>query len=141
MTNEGNTFSSRLEQALRTRRMTQKELANKAGVTEAAMSHYIRGDRIPRSSVLARITVNRSYKDGDKTVVCEYKFEDYNQENNGFNETSVLETTSDYLMEGTPQCHEEEIGYAKRLIARNVERMTTAEKREILSILLGGQED
>lgn len=110
MSNEGNTFSSRLEEALKTRRMTQKELANKAGVTEAAMSHYIKGDRIPRSSVLARIA-------------------------------SALGTTSDYLMEGTPQCHDEEIGYAKRLIARNVERMTTAEKREILSILLGGQED
>jgi len=35
--------------------MTQKELAAKAEVTEAAMSHYIRGDRTPRSSVLARI--------------------------------------------------------------------------------------
>ena len=34
----------------------------------------------------------------------------------------------------------DEIGYAKRLIARNVDQMTTAEKREILSILLGDRE-
>ena len=35
--------------------MTQKELAAKAGVTEAAISHYIKGDRIPRSSVALKI--------------------------------------------------------------------------------------
>ena len=42
-------------------------------------------------------------------------------------------------MEGIPQDYVNEIGYAKRLIARNVDQMTTVEKREILSILLGGK--
>ncbi len=90
--------------------MTQKELAIKVQVTESAMSHYINGNRIPRSSVLTRIA-------------------------------TALNTTSEYLMEGMPQSHFDEIGYAKRLIARNADQMTTSEKKEILSILLGDQGD
>ena len=108
MTTERNAFSQRLEEMLKDRRMAQKELAEKAGITEAAVSHYIKGDRTPRSAVLARIA-------------------------------NALRTSSDYLMEGIPQSHVEEIGYAKRLIARNVDQMTVAEKREILGILLGDQ--
>ena len=65
----------------------------------------------------------------------------------GLRKTSVLariamalDTTSEYLMEGVPQNYVDEIGYAKRLIARNVNQMSNAEKREILSILLGDEE-
>lgn len=109
MSTERNEFSIRLEEMLKARNMTQKELAKKAEVTEAAMSHYVKGDRTPRSSVLARIAM-------------------------------ALDTTSEYLMEGVPQNYVDEIGYAKRLIARNVNKMSNAEKREILSILLGDEE-
>lgn len=35
--------------------ITQKELASSAGVTEAAMSHYIKGDRVPRGANLLNI--------------------------------------------------------------------------------------
>ena len=110
MPTEATTFNMRLEALLKNRHMTQKELAEKAGVTQAAMSHYMKGDRTPRSSVLARIA-------------------------------NALGTTSDYLMEGIPLSHLDELGYAKRLIARNVDQMTSAEKREILSILLGDGDD
>ncbi len=110
MSQERSSFSIRLEELLRARKMTQTELAEKSGVTEAAMSHYIKGDRIPRSAVLTRIAMS-------------------------------LNTTSDYLMEGIPQDYINEIGYAKRLIARNVDQMTNVEKREILSILLGDKKD
>lgn len=110
MCTDNNTFSYRLEEILKARNMTQKELATRSGVTEAAISHYIKGDRTPRSVVLSRIA-------------------------------TALNTTSEYLMEGVPQDYYNEIGYAKRLIARNVDQMTLAEKREILSILLGSQED
>ena len=109
MSTERNPFSVRLENLLKVRGITQKELAQKAGVTEAAVSHYVKGDRTPRSVVLSRIAM-------------------------------ALGTTSDYLMEGVPQDYINEIGYAKRLIARNVDQMTNAEKREILSILLGDKE-
>ncbi len=106
---EKNQLSIRLEELLKTRGITQKELAKRSGVTEAAISHYIKGDRTPRSSVLSRIAIE-------------------------------LNTTSDYLMEGIPQNYINEIGYAKRLIARNVDQMTNAEKKEILSILLSDNE-
>ncbi len=48
-------LGERLTDLLRTRKLTQKDLSMKAGVTEAAISHYIKGDRVPRASVLARI--------------------------------------------------------------------------------------
>jgi transcriptional regulator with XRE-family HTH domain len=50
-----NTFGARLLALLQEQRLTQKQLSLKVGITEAAMSHYIKGDRIPRSSVLAGI--------------------------------------------------------------------------------------
>ena len=49
------TFNEGLLKLIQTKNLTQKELASKAGVTEAAMSHYLKGDRFPRASVLARI--------------------------------------------------------------------------------------
>ena len=49
------TFSERLSELIQNKGYSQKELAMKAGVTEAAMSHYVKGDRVPRASVLARI--------------------------------------------------------------------------------------
>lgn len=100
------TFSGRLSQLLKARHMTQKELAEKAEVTEAAMSHYLKGDRTPRSSILARIA-------------------------------NALGTTSDFLMEGIPQEHDDEIKTVKKLIARNIEQMSKEEKAEIISILFG----
>ncbi len=109
MNTYSNQFSTRLRELIEAREITQKELAVRSGVTEAAMSHYVKGDRTPRSAVLSRIA-------------------------------TALNTTSDYLMEGIPQDYVNEIGYARRLIARNVDQMTAAEKREILSILLGCRE-
>ena len=44
-------FNIRLQQALSNAGMSQKELAQKAGVTEAAISHYLKGDRLPRFAV------------------------------------------------------------------------------------------
>lgn len=35
--------------------ITQKELADKSGVTESAISHYIKGDRIPNIATMVRI--------------------------------------------------------------------------------------
>lgn len=48
-------FGERLYRMLEEKNMTQKTLALKAGVTEASMSHYIKGDRMPRAKVLAAI--------------------------------------------------------------------------------------
>ena len=99
-------MGTRLKELLEKKKISQKELAEMVGCSEAAVSHYIKGDRIPRSSVLTKIAL-------------------------------ALDTTSDYLMEGIPTDVTEELDYAKKLIARNVNQMTKAEKRDIINILMG----
>ncbi len=100
------TLGTRMRELLDSKQMSQKTLAEKTGCTEAAISLYIKGERIPRSSVLSKIAI-------------------------------ALDTTSDYLMEGIPTDATSELGYAKKLIARNVKQMSVADKREILNILMG----
>lgn len=48
-------FSERLIALMTQNEINQKELAQKAGVTESAMSYYVKGERTPRSDVLTRI--------------------------------------------------------------------------------------
>lgn len=50
-----NSLNERLTDLISKSCYTQKELAEKAGITEAAMSHYIKGTRCPRPSVLAKL--------------------------------------------------------------------------------------
>lgn len=108
MTND--TIGERIKALLKQRNMTQRELAEKAGCTEAAVSHYVKGDRIPRSRVMTQIAI-------------------------------ALGTTTDYLTEGIPQSKEEDIGYAKKLIARNTAHMSNDEKLEIIKILMEGNDE
>lgn len=44
-----------IKELLEQKNISQKELAASAGVTEAAMSHYIKGDRVPRGANLLNI--------------------------------------------------------------------------------------
>ncbi len=99
-------LGKRLKSLIEKKGISQKELAEKVGCTEAAISHYIKGDRVPRSKVLAKIAI-------------------------------ALDTTSDYLIEGIPVDSVSELGYAKKLIARNVQKMSVSDKREILNLLMG----
>lgn len=48
-------FSKRLTEIIRTKGISQKELAKKTGITESAISCYVNGTRVPRSDVLSRI--------------------------------------------------------------------------------------
>ena len=48
-------FNERIAELLKEKEMTQRELAIKVGVTDAAMSHYIKGDRVPRAAVMVQI--------------------------------------------------------------------------------------
>ena len=48
-------FSVKLSDLIKKRGLSQKQLAEQARVTEAAVSHYLKGDRFPRASVLTRI--------------------------------------------------------------------------------------
>ncbi len=48
-------FKERLKKSLESSHMTQKQLAEKAEVTEAAISNYLRGVRVPRGATLSRL--------------------------------------------------------------------------------------
>ena len=48
-------FSQRLADALERKQLTQKQLAEQAGVTESAISYYLKGTRTPRGETLSRI--------------------------------------------------------------------------------------
>lgn len=48
-------FSDRVNALLKKLSLSQKELAMKVGVTESAMSYYVKGLRTPRSDVLTRM--------------------------------------------------------------------------------------
>ena len=104
-----NTFSERLKESLVKKGMSQRELADAIGCTEAAVSHYLKGDRIPRTSVLTKIAL-------------------------------TLGTTADYLMEGVPVDSTSELAYAKKLIARNADQMSNSDKKEIIALLMGGDD-
>ena len=49
------TFAYRLSELLEKQGMSQKELAERVGITEASMSRYMNTDRIPKSEILANI--------------------------------------------------------------------------------------
>jgi len=105
-----NQIGKRISELLSQKGMTQKELSRITGTTEAAISHYIKGDRTPRASVLNKIAM-------------------------------ALDTTSEYILDGIPQDSREELGYAKKLIARNAQQMTKTDKKEIIEILMGVGDD
>ena len=48
-------FGEKLESTLKEQGMTQKELAEKANITESAVSHYVKGDREPRGATIGVI--------------------------------------------------------------------------------------
>ena len=47
--------NNRILDLLTENNMTQKELALKTGITESAISHYIKGDRVPRGVTLIKL--------------------------------------------------------------------------------------
>lgn len=49
------TFSERVTALMNELKLSQKELAARVGVTESAMSYYVKGVRTPRSDVLTRM--------------------------------------------------------------------------------------
>ena len=51
----GKELGLRISETLQKRKMTQKELSSRIGVTEAVVSRYISGDRDPKPDVLANI--------------------------------------------------------------------------------------
>ncbi len=54
---EKKTLGGRISELLKKTGMTQKRLAEAAGVTESTMSRYIRGDRVPKGTIIANIAL------------------------------------------------------------------------------------
>ena len=50
-----NGLGERIRALLSKQRMTQRQLAEKVGATESAVSKYLKGEREPRAEVLANI--------------------------------------------------------------------------------------
>ena len=51
----GRELGSRINETLKKRKISQRELAERIGVTEAVMSRYVSGDRDPKPEMLANI--------------------------------------------------------------------------------------
>lgn len=49
------TIGGRITELLQQTKYTQKELANMVGVTEAAMSRYLKDERVPKADVIANL--------------------------------------------------------------------------------------
>lgn len=50
-------FSLRLLEAMKSKGLTQKELADSAGITQAAVSRYLREENAPRASELGALAI------------------------------------------------------------------------------------
>lgn len=60
-------FASRLSTLLAQRGLTQKELAEKTGLTPAAVSRYVSGARVPREIIVAKIAKALGVQPSDLT--------------------------------------------------------------------------
>lgn len=50
-------LGTRISELLQQNGLSQRELADKVGVTEVSMSRYIRGDRTPKGPIIANIAL------------------------------------------------------------------------------------
>ena len=55
MENANTILGTRISNLLTQQGLSQRELADKVGVTEVSMSRYIKGDRIPKGPIIANI--------------------------------------------------------------------------------------
>ena len=97
--------TNRITELLQEKRMTQKQLAQASGITESAVSHYVKGDRVRRGVNLKKIA------------------------------NALGTTTDYLLSQDGVADKEDDLKVVKTLIARNAATMSNAEKMELLSIL------
>lgn len=100
-----NSIGEKLTELLKAQRMTQKQLAELIGVTEATVSRYMTGDRTPKSGILANIA------------------------------TALHTTSDYLLGTEPEGDVENDLPVIRRLIARNSSQMTMAQKRELMEAL------
>lgn len=100
-----NNLGGRIADLLKKSGLTQRELADKVGVTEVSLSRYISGDRTPKGPVIANIA-SALHTTSDYLLGTEEK----------------SDFDSEYY-----QIH--------RLIARNAQYMTRKQKTELVNAL------
>lgn len=101
------TFAERLKNLINESSMTQSDLAKRARITEAALSRYLNGGRIPRMDVVANLA----------TVLCT--------------------TTDYLLGRAAKADGDIEFCGIKRLVARGAPSMSHEEKMELVNIIFG----
>ena len=101
-----NTLGGRIPELLEKNGLTQRELAEKVGVTEVSMSRYISNDRTPKGPVIANIA------------------------------TALHTTSDYLLGTEEVGDFESEYYKIHRLIARNASQMTRKQRNELINALL-----
>lgn len=104
--NMSRSITYRIKELLNEKNISQKRLSELTGITESAISHYIKGDRVPRGMNLIKIS-----------------------EVLGISADSLIK--DDREMD-----KDRDLVYAKSLIARNASKMTTEEKMEFIKLLM-----
>lgn len=98
-------IGERLTELLRERNMTQKQLAELIGVTEATVSRYMSGERTPKSGILANMA------------------------------TALHTTSDYLLGQEPDGDLQNDFPTIQRLIARNAGSMSMSQKRELMNAL------
>ena len=101
-----NTLGGRIAELLEKYGLTQRELAEKVGITEVSMSRYISNDRTPKGPVIANIA------------------------------TALHTTSDYLLGTEEVGDFESEYYKIHRLIARNASQMTRKQRNELINALL-----
>jgi transcriptional regulator with XRE-family HTH domain len=96
----------RIKEMLKEKNISQKKLSEMTGITESAISRYIKGDRVPRGANLVKIS------------------------------KALGITTDDLLRGDYEMDKDSDLVYAKSLIARNASQMTKEEKMEFIALLM-----
>jgi transcriptional regulator with XRE-family HTH domain len=107
------TLTYRIKEMLMQKELTQKELSEMTGITESAISHYVKGDRVPRGANLVKIA------------------------------KALGTTADDLLSGDCEMDKERDLVFAKSLIARNASEMSMEEKMEFVRLLMdeGGADE
>ena len=103
----------RIKEMLLEKGISQKQLSEITGITESAISNYVKGTRIPRGANLIKIA------------------------------NALGTTADDLLSGDKEMDKEKDLIFAKSLIARNASQMTKEEKMEFIALLMnnGGADE
>lgn len=104
-------FARKMVSLMNEQGISQRELADIVGVTEASMSRYVNTSRMPRSEVISNIA------------------------------TALHTTSDYLLGKEDAYAEEDEYPKIKKLIARNASQLTVEQKQELIKALLAGSKE